>query len=166
MKLYSLRAMDYFRMMSAKDRRYLLFNPIIKSKVTREGDKVLRLIMDVVYAQLILEAATLYDVEEELVDQIFAHFIRSTASNALAQINSQKSSDVQDDCFWNIAKVVLTVDKESFHTITVFANVLERMAAKQNNIDFLAVSYGELVAAVSDVYKTNVVCVEVCPADE
>lgn len=248
MKLYSLRAMDYFRMMSAEDRRYLLFNPIIKNKVTREGDKVLRLIMDVVcakgyetdtyfsdamlgagmysrlegtahvnmglvlkfmqnyffsnkdyeefgivseakddtnifaqtmgglaavqfpnyekayegielenvklfkkqvdlfrdllisdapdakimkskngmdymlnwgeifcnvvYAQLILEAAKLYDVEDELVDQIFAHFIRDTASNALAQINSQKNSDVQNDYFWNIAKVVPTVDKE------------------------------------------------------
>ena len=245
MKLYSLRAMDYFRMMSSEDRRYLLFNPIIKNKVTREGDKVMNLIMDVVcakgyetdtymseamlsagmytrlegtahvnmalvmkfmknyffsekeypefgivseakddsnifaqtmgglskvefpdyekaytgvdipnvklfkqqidlfrellmmgapdvsmlknmdymlnwgeifcnvvYAQLVLEASKLYEVEDELVDQIFAHFIRDTAKFALAQINSQDNTDAQMEYFWNITKILPTVDKE------------------------------------------------------
>ena len=56
--------------------------------------------------------------------------------------------------------------KKSFHTITMFANVLERMASKQNNIDFHAAPYGDLIKSVTEVYKANVVCVEVCPADE
>ncbi len=56
--------------------------------------------------------------------------------------------------------------KKSFHTITMFANVLERMAAKQNNIDFHAAPYGDLIKSVTEVYKANVVCVEVCPSDE
>lgn len=245
MRLFSLRAMDYFRMMSAEDRRYLLFNPIIKNKVTREGDKVMNLIMDVVcakgyetdtyisegmvsagmysrlegtahvnmalvmkfmknyffsekdypefgivyetkddsnifaqtigglakvefpdyekaykgveipnvklfktqidyfrellmmgapetsllknmdymlnwgeifcnivYAQLILEAAKLYEVEDELVDQIFSYLICDTAKYALTQINSQKNTDIQNDYFWNITKVVPVIDKE------------------------------------------------------
>lgn len=65
------------------------------------------------------------------------------------------------------AKILMdTMYKKSFHTITMFANMLERMAAKQNNIDFNPTAYGDLPAAITDVYKANVVCVEVCPADE
>ncbi len=56
--------------------------------------------------------------------------------------------------------------KKSFHTISMFANVLERMAAKANNIDFHSAPYGMLVDAVTEVYKANVLCVEVCPPDE
>jgi len=51
MKLYALRSLDYFRSMSEKDRRYLLFNPIQKMKVTTQGSDVVRLIMDVVCAK-------------------------------------------------------------------------------------------------------------------
>ena len=51
MKLYALRSRDYFRMMSAEDRRYLLFNPIQKMKVTTQGGEVMRLLMDVVCAK-------------------------------------------------------------------------------------------------------------------
>jgi len=51
MKLYALRSRDYFRMMSSEDRRYLLFNPIQKMKVTTQGGDVVRLLMDVVCAK-------------------------------------------------------------------------------------------------------------------
>ena len=51
MKLYALRSRDYFRVMSAEDRRYLLFNPIQKMKVTTQGGEVMRLLMDVVCAK-------------------------------------------------------------------------------------------------------------------
>ncbi len=56
--------------------------------------------------------------------------------------------------------------KKTFHTISMFANVLERMSAQQNIIDFHSAPYGDLISAVTDVYKANVVAVEVCPADE
>jgi acyl-CoA dehydrogenase len=48
MRLYGMRARDYFRMMSENDRRYLLFNPIMKMKVCMQGAEVNRLMMDVV----------------------------------------------------------------------------------------------------------------------
>ncbi|MEG1987792.1 MAG: acyl-CoA dehydrogenase family protein [Oscillibacter sp.] len=51
MRLYALRSLDYFRSMSADDRRYLLFNPIQKMKVTTQAGEVMRLIMDVVCAK-------------------------------------------------------------------------------------------------------------------
>lgn len=51
MKLYALRSRDYFRSMSEEDRRYLLFNPIQKMKVTTQGGDVIRLLMDVVCAK-------------------------------------------------------------------------------------------------------------------
>ena len=37
MKLFAARSADYFRQASDDDRRFLLFNPITKMKVTSEG---------------------------------------------------------------------------------------------------------------------------------
>ncbi|WP_086844369.1 acyl-CoA dehydrogenase [Amycolatopsis kentuckyensis] len=51
MKLFSDRAVDYFRSANADDRRYLLFNPITKMKVTTEAQKVIGLVADVVAAK-------------------------------------------------------------------------------------------------------------------
>ncbi|MGK5627201.1 acyl-CoA dehydrogenase family protein [Streptomyces sp. URMC 123] len=51
MKLFSDRAVDYFRTASAEDRRYLLFNPMTKMKVTTEGEKVIDLLWDVIAAK-------------------------------------------------------------------------------------------------------------------
>lgn len=51
MKLYGLRSLDYFRAASNEDRRYLLFNPIQKMKVTREGIKVIDMLLDAVTAK-------------------------------------------------------------------------------------------------------------------
>src|SRR3954453_21716272 len=51
MKLFSDRAIDYFRTASADDRRYLLFNPITKMKVTTEGERVIDLLWDVIAAK-------------------------------------------------------------------------------------------------------------------
>jgi acyl-CoA dehydrogenase len=51
MKLFSDRAIDYFRSASLDDRRYLLFNPVTKAKVTSEGETVVRLLWDVLAAR-------------------------------------------------------------------------------------------------------------------
>ncbi|MET8651078.1 acyl-CoA dehydrogenase family protein [Nocardia aurea] len=51
MKLFSDRAVDYFRSASLEDRRYLLFNPMTKSKVTSEGEVVMTLLLDVLAAK-------------------------------------------------------------------------------------------------------------------
>jgi acyl-CoA dehydrogenase len=51
MKLFGARAIDYFRSASAEDRRYLLFNPITKMKVTTEGERVIDGLWDVIAAK-------------------------------------------------------------------------------------------------------------------
>ncbi|AQT78397.1 acyl-CoA dehydrogenase [Mycolicibacterium litorale] len=51
MKLFSDRAIDYFRSASLDDRRYLLFNPVTKAKVTSEGEAVVTLLWDVMAAK-------------------------------------------------------------------------------------------------------------------
>lgn len=51
MKLYSARCSDYERAASAEDRRYLLFNPIAKMKVTSEGERVIDLLWEVIAAK-------------------------------------------------------------------------------------------------------------------
>ncbi|WP_163338571.1 acyl-CoA dehydrogenase [Desulfopila sp. IMCC35008] len=51
MKLVAYRTADYLRCASDEDRRYLLFNPIVKMKVTGEGEKVVGLLHEVIAAK-------------------------------------------------------------------------------------------------------------------
>jgi len=51
MKLFAARATDYLRAASADDRRYLLFNPMVKMKVTTQGEEVMNLLFDVIAAK-------------------------------------------------------------------------------------------------------------------
>lgn len=51
MKLYALRSLDYFRSSSDNDRRYLLFNPIQKMKVTTQGMKIIEMLLDAIAAK-------------------------------------------------------------------------------------------------------------------
>jgi len=51
MKLFTLRAADYQRSASPEDRRYLLYNPIVKMKVTTQGEEVINLLWDVIAAR-------------------------------------------------------------------------------------------------------------------
>ncbi len=51
MKLFALRAADYMRVASADDRRYLLYNPVVKMKVTTQGEQVINLLWDVIAAK-------------------------------------------------------------------------------------------------------------------
>ena len=51
MKLFALRASDYMRSASAEDRRYLLYNPMVKMKVTTQGEEVINLLWDVIAAK-------------------------------------------------------------------------------------------------------------------
>jgi acyl-CoA dehydrogenase len=51
MKLFALRAGDYMRTASPADRRYLLYNPTVKMKVTTQGEEVINLLWDVIAAK-------------------------------------------------------------------------------------------------------------------
>ncbi|MBF0101812.1 MAG: acyl-CoA dehydrogenase [Desulfobacterales bacterium] len=67
MKLFSERACDYMRTASAHDRRYLLYNPIVKMKVTMQGEEVINHIWDVIAAK---------GFEKEPFFEIAAHEVR------------------------------------------------------------------------------------------
>ncbi|MEL7209274.1 MAG: acyl-CoA dehydrogenase, partial [Actinomycetota bacterium] len=51
MKLFAGRANDYMRSASDDDRRYLLYNPMVKMKVTTEGEHVINALWDVIAAK-------------------------------------------------------------------------------------------------------------------
>jgi len=51
MKLFAMRASDYMRSASDDDRRYLLYNPMVKMKVTTEGEQVINELWDVIAAK-------------------------------------------------------------------------------------------------------------------
>ncbi|HDP80017.1 MAG TPA: acyl-CoA dehydrogenase [Spirochaetes bacterium] len=66
-KLFSERASDYMRSAGDDNRRYLLYNPMVKMKVTREGEEVINLIWDVIAAR---------GFEKEPFFEVAAHEIR------------------------------------------------------------------------------------------
>jgi acyl-CoA dehydrogenase len=51
MKLVATRACDYMRSASAADRRYLLYSPLTKAKITSEGERVVIALWDVIAAK-------------------------------------------------------------------------------------------------------------------
>ena len=51
MKLFAMRAVDYMRAASPEDRRYLLFTPMVKMKVTTQGEEVINALWDVIAAK-------------------------------------------------------------------------------------------------------------------
>ena len=51
MKLVALRAADYMRSAAPEDRRYLLYNPVVKMKVTTQGEDVINHLWDVIAAR-------------------------------------------------------------------------------------------------------------------
>ncbi len=51
MKLFALRAVDYMRAACPEDRRYLLFTPMVKMKVTTQGEDVINALWDVIAAK-------------------------------------------------------------------------------------------------------------------
>ncbi len=51
MKLFAQRATDYMRSASLQDRRYLLYNPMVKMKVPTQGEEVINLLWDVIAAR-------------------------------------------------------------------------------------------------------------------
>jgi acyl-CoA dehydrogenase len=44
MKLFAMRAGDYMRSASPQNRRYILYNSLVKMKVTSEGERVIDLL--------------------------------------------------------------------------------------------------------------------------
>lgn len=51
MKMFATRASDYMRASSEEDRRYLLYNPLVKMKVTMQGEEVINLLWDIIAAR-------------------------------------------------------------------------------------------------------------------
>jgi acyl-CoA dehydrogenase len=51
MRVFADRAIDYMRSAGPEDRRYLLYNPMVKMKVTTQGEEVIRLLWEVIAAK-------------------------------------------------------------------------------------------------------------------
>jgi acyl-CoA dehydrogenase len=51
MRMFAYRATDYMRCATEEDRRYLLFNPLVKMKVTMQGERVIKDLWDIIAAK-------------------------------------------------------------------------------------------------------------------
>ena len=66
-KLYGARAVDYVRSASLDDRRYLLYTPINKMQVTMEGERIVRLLAEVISAKG-FERGSYFESAKNIVD--------------------------------------------------------------------------------------------------
>ena len=66
-KLYGARAVDYVRSASREDRRYLLYTPINKMQVTTEGERIVRLLAEVISAKG-FERDTYFESAKNIID--------------------------------------------------------------------------------------------------
>ncbi len=66
-KLYGARAVDHVRSASREDRRYLLYTPINKMQVTTEGERIVRLLAEVISAKG-FERDSYFDTAKSIVD--------------------------------------------------------------------------------------------------
>ena len=66
-KLYGARAVDYVRSASREDRRYLLYTPINKMQVTMEGERIVRLLAEVISAKG-FERDSYFDSAKSIID--------------------------------------------------------------------------------------------------
>ena len=51
MRMFCYRTSDYMKVASSDDKRYLLYNPMVKLKVTMQGEEVINLLWDVIAAR-------------------------------------------------------------------------------------------------------------------
>jgi len=111
MKLFALRAGDYMRTASLEDRRYILYNSIVKMKVTSQGEDVINLLWDVIAARG-FEAETYFSQATRDVRALPK--LEGTVHVNMAQIikfmpayffmaeefpETPKVDDAKDDCF-------------------------------------------------------------------
>ena len=66
-KLYGARAVDYVRSASRDDRRYLLYTPINKMQVTTEGERIVRLLAEVISAKG-FERDSIFESAKNIID--------------------------------------------------------------------------------------------------
>ena len=69
MRVFSDRAVDYMRSAGPEDRRYLLYNPMVKMKVTTQGEEVIRLLWEVIAAKG-FESETFFEVAGHAVGML------------------------------------------------------------------------------------------------
>ena len=78
-KLYGARAVDYVRTASLEDRRYLLFTPINKMQVTMEGERIVRLLAEVISAKG-FERDTYFESAKNIIEGLPSSKARSTST--------------------------------------------------------------------------------------
>jgi len=111
MKLFAGRATDYMRSASAEDRRYLLFNPIVKMKVTMQGEQVVSDLWDVIAAKgyenepffeiAALEIGTLPKLEgtAHVNMALIVKFMKNYLFNPAEYPEIPRRDDLSDDSF-------------------------------------------------------------------
>lgn len=71
------------------------------------------------YGQLILEAAGLYEIEDELVNELFAFYVTDMARYALNQFSGQQNTPDRDRLLRRIIDIRPVYDQDEYDRIWV-----------------------------------------------
>lgn len=154
MKLVATRASDYMRSASADDRRYLLYSPLTKAKITSEGERVITALWDVIAAKGV-EKDTIFEAMAREIGllprlegtvHINIGLLAKFMPNFLFAPNSElpvigRRDDASDDTFLFTQGPIGGLGKVRFHDWRTpfdgFAH-LPNVALLRNQIDVLA----------------------------
>ena len=70
----------------------------------------------IVYAQLILENSRIYDIDKDLLEQIFTFLVKDYSAFALQMILGHDNSAAQEEIFYKMIKKPAQ-DKEGFNRV-------------------------------------------------
>ena len=161
MKVFARRASDYMRAASAEDRRYLLYNPMVKMKVTTQGEEVVNLLWDVIAAKG-FEADTYFEIATRDIRALpklegtvhvnmalIVKFMRNYFFNPGSFPEVARRSDTSDDTFLFAQGATKGLGKIQFHDFNVAYESLSLP-----NVDVfkkqIEVLKGFLIASASD----------------
>jgi acyl-CoA dehydrogenase len=167
MKVFARRASDYMRAASPEDRRYLLYNPMVKMKVTTQGEEVVNLLWDVIAAKG-FEADTYFELATRDIRALpklegtvhvnmalIIKFIRNYFFNPGRFPEIPRVSEPRDDSFLFNQGPTKGLGKIQFHDFNAaYAGVdLPNVALFRRQIEvfkeFLVASAGDVAAAAS-----------------
>ncbi|MBI9085574.1 MAG: acyl-CoA dehydrogenase [Desulfobacterales bacterium] len=148
MKLFARRATDYMRSASAEDRRYLLYNPMVKMKVTTQGEEVINLLWDVIAAR---------GFEKDVYFENAAKDIRALPKlEGTVHVNMALIIKFMANFFFNPAEFpVIPKRNDAANDDFLFSQGPTRGLGKIQFHDF-AIAYDSIDLANANIFKTQV----------
>jgi acyl-CoA dehydrogenase len=148
MRVFAARSIDYMRSANREDRRYLLFNPMVKMKVTTQGEEVINLLWDVIAAR---------GFEKDLYFEMAARDIRALPKlEGTVHVNMALIVKFMANYFFNPGTFPdIPVRTDAAHDAFLFDQGPTRGLGKIQFHDFMA-AYGSVSSPNVTIFKEQI----------